>query len=346
MRPADTSDKHGRQARTPSRIPLSGWKEILARAWSETWGDNVGLVAAGVAYYSFLAFVPLLGVLVLAYGLIADPGTVVGHMRMLTDILPADVAELIGAQLLGIVQTSAQTKGFGLVAALLVAAYGGSNGAGSIMSALNIAYGEAEKRSLLRFYLIAIAITVAAVLLAVTALAATAAVQAMDELLPPASAPVVLVGKAVGYVLLGLAAAAAAATLYRFGPSREHARWEWITPGSLFTAVTWLLLTAGFGFYATRLTDYGETYGSLAAIVMLLTWMYLSAYVFLFGAELNSEIEHQSARDTTTGPPEPRGRRGAWAADEVAGLTDTGAEKGPTLQEAGPPNPVKEEGSS
>jgi membrane protein len=266
-------------------------------------------------------------------------------MRMLTTVLPNDAAELIGRQLLGVVQTSAQTKGFSLVAALLVAAYGGSNGAGSIMSALNIAYGENEKRSLLRFYLTALAITVAAVLLAFAGLATTAAVQALDKLLPPTSAPVVVLGKALGYALLGLAAAAVAATLYRFGPSREHARWAWITPGSLFTAVTWLLLTTGFGFYATRLTDYNETYGSLAAVIMLLTWMYLSAYVFLFGAELNSEIEHQSARDTTTGPPEPRGRRGAWAADEVAGLTDTGAEKGPTLEEAGPPNPMKKEGS-
>jgi membrane protein len=345
MGPEDISDKHGRQARTPWRMPLSGWKEILARTWSQTWSDNVGLVAAGVAYYGFLAFVPLLGVLALTYGLIADPGTVVGHMRVLTDILPADVAELIGRLMLGVVQTSAQAKGYGLVAALLVAAYGGSNGAGAIMSALNIAYGEDEKRSLLRFYLIAIVITVAAVLLASAGLATTAAVQAMDKLLPPASAPIVLLGKAVGYALLGLVAAAVAATLYRFGPSREHARWVWITPGSLFTAASWLLLTAGFGFYATRLTDYDETYGSLAAIIMLLTWMYLSVYVFLFGAELNSEIEHQSARDTTTGPPEPLGRRGAWAADEVAGLTDTGEKKGPTLEEAGPPNPAKEEGS-
>ena len=345
MRRADVSDEHGRQAETPWRMPLPGWKEILARTWSATWGDNVGLVAAGVGYYGFLAVVPLLGVLALAYGLIADPGTVVGHMRVLTAILPADIAELIGRLMLGVVQTSAQAKGYCLAAALVVAAYGGSNGAGAIMSALNIAYGEDEKRSLLRFYLIAIAITVAAVLLAFTGLATTAAVQALDELLPPVAAPVLLLGKGVSYVVLGLVAAAVAATLYRFGPSREDARWEWITPGSLFTAVTWLLLTAGFGFYATRLTDYGETYGSLAAIIMLLTWMYLSAYVFLFGAELNSEIEHQSARDTTTGPPEPLGRRGAWAADEVAGLTDTGTKKRPTLEEAGPRNPADGDGS-
>ena len=125
-------------------------------------------------------------------------------------------------------------------------------------------------------------------------------------------------GKAGRLSALLLVGAGIAATLYRFAPSREDARWEWITPGSLFAAVTWLLLTSGFGIYVTAVADYGATYGSLGAVVALLTWMYLSAYVFLLGAELNSEIEHQTAKDSTTGAAEPLGERGAWAADHVA----------------------------
>jgi membrane protein len=127
-----------------------------------------------------------------------------------------------------------------------------------------------------------------------------------------------LAAQVVGYVLLLLIAAAVAATLYRFGPSRENARWKWITPGSTVAAVTWLLLTVAFGFYVGHLTDYQASYGSLGAVVALLTWLYLSAYAFVVGAELNSEIEHQTARDSTTGSPEPMGDRGAWAADNVA----------------------------
>jgi membrane protein len=109
-----------------------------------------------------------------------------------------------------------------------------------------------------------------------------------------------------------------AATLYRFGPAREDARWRWITPGSIFTAITWLLLTVLFGIWVTTVSDYSRTYGSLGAVVGLLTWLYLSAYVFILGAELNSEIEHQTAKDSTTGKPLPLGERGAWAADNVA----------------------------
>ncbi|MCF2514050.1 YihY/virulence factor BrkB family protein [Sphingomonas sp. G124] len=313
------------------------------RVWNESWVDNIGLVAAGVAFYGFLAVVPLLGLLVLSYGMVTDPDTVVSHVMVLIHVLPADVAVLIGQLLMNAVQTSEQTKGFGFLIAVLVGLYAGGNGAGSIMTALNIAYEEEEKRSLSRFYLIAFTITAAAVLLALVALAATATVQALDRLIPPLSGTSTLaVGKAGLYILIALIAAAVAATLYRYGPSREDARWQWLTPGSIFTAAVWLALTNGFGFYVTRLTDYNAIYGSIAAVIMLLTWMYLSAYVFLFGAELNAELEHQTAIDSTTGRPEPLGERGAWAADHVAGVTDDGTSDGPSLGEAGPPSPAEE----
>jgi membrane protein len=160
--------------------------------------------------------------------------------------------------------------------------------------------------------------TLAALIAALLAILATAAVAFIGDMLPRAWEPAVIVGTAASYVLLVLVAAAVAATLYRYGPSRENARWEWITPGSLFTAVTWVLLTVLFGVWVTTVSDYSVTYGSLGATVGLLTWMYLSAYVFCIGAELNSEIEHQTARDSTTGKPQPMGERGAWAADNVA----------------------------
>jgi membrane protein len=121
--------------------------------------------------------------------------------------------------------------------------------------------------------------------------------------------------------------------LYRFGPSREDAKWKWITPGSLFAALAWLLLTWAFGIYVSRFTNYHASYGSLGAVVALLTWMYLSAYAFIFGAELNSEIEHQTAKDSTTGSPRPMGQRGAWAADNVA--TDDTVQDRPEEQREG-----------
>ena len=311
-------DAKGHHASSPWQMPLAAWKDIAVRTYTRSWDDNVGLVAAGVAFYGFFALVPLLGIIVLIYGFVAEPATVIGNVRAMTDILPNDVAGLIGDQLMNAVLTSEKTKGFGLLAAIALAAYAGTNGAGAMITALNIAYEEKEKRSLIRFYVVAMVITIAAVAVALLALAAIATVAYLENFLPQASPAGVAIGKAASYLLLALAAAAIVATLYRYAPSREDARWEWITPGSVVAAVTWLVLTVAFGFYVSRLTDYSATYGSLGAIVGLLTWLYLSAYVFVFGAELNSEIEHQTAEDSTTGDPEPMGRRGAWAADNVA----------------------------
>jgi membrane protein len=299
-------------------MPKAAWKDIAARTYKRTWDDNVGLVASGVAFYGFFALLSLLAMIVLAYGLYAEPRTVIENMGTLTRILPADVAKLIGSQLMTAVQSSETRKGFAILLAALVALYGGTNGAASILTALNIAYEEKEKRSLLRFYLVALGMTVTALALALLALALTGVVAYLQHFIPTDSAPLIMIGQAVGYVFLSLVASTVAAILYRFGPSREMAQWQWITPGSLFAAITWLLLTAAFSYYLSNLTNYEASYGSLGAVVALLTWLYLSAYAFIFGAELNSEIEHQTAEDSTTGSPEPLGERGAWAADNVA----------------------------
>jgi membrane protein len=318
MAKTSTKDPYGHQASSPQEMPRRAWKDIASRTFKRTLSDNVALVSAGVAFYGFFALLSLLGLIVLCYGIFTDPHSVIEQMAKLTAILPADVAVIIGQQLMTVVQSSASTKGFGVLIAAAVAIYGGTNGAAAVITALNIAYEEKEKRSLVRFYLLAVSMTLSAVVVALCALAGTAAVAFLQHLLPEASAAAVIAGKLLGYVILVLIAAAIAATLYRFGPSREDAKWVWITPGSLFAAIAWLLLTAAFGFYLAHLTNYRASYGSLAAVVAMLTWMYFSAYAFVFGAELNSEIEHQTAKDSTTGAPQPLGNRGAWAADNVA----------------------------
>ena len=312
------ADRKGHFAGSPGEMPSAAWKDIAARTYKRTWDDNVGLVAAGVAFYGFFALLSLLGLIVLTYGFVADRMTVIEHMRALTAVLPTDVAFVIGDQLTTAVRASNGTKGLGILVAFIVATYGGTNGAASVLTALNIGYEEKEKRSLLRFYLLALSMTFGALVIALTALAATAALAYLQHLLPKATDATIIIGKVLGYFVLMLVAALIASVLYRFGPSREDAQWRWITPGSAFAAVTWLLLTWLFGFYVAHFTDYHASYGSLGAVVALLTWMYLSAYAFIFGAELNSEIEHQTAIDSTTGTSRPMGKRGAWAADNVA----------------------------
>jgi membrane protein len=326
-------DPKGHQASSPAEMPKRAWKDIAARTYKRVWDDNVALVSAGVAFYSFFALLSLLGLIVLVYGFFADPRTVIDQMRTLTAILPTEVVTLIGNQLLTAVHSSQGTKGIGILIAVAVAIYGGTNGAASIITALNIAYEEKEKRTLFRFYLLAISMTLVALVVALAAIAGTAAVAFLQRFMPHLPQVGLVAVKLGGYLLLILVAAAVAATLYRFGPSREDAKWEWITPGSGFAAIVWLLLTVVFGFYVGHLTNYDASYGSLGAVVALLTWMYFSAYAFVVGAELNSEIEHQTAKDSTTGSPEPMGDRGAWAADNVA--TDDTVQDRPEKQREG-----------
>lgn len=287
------------------------------RTWREAGEDNIGLIAAGVAFYGFLSIVPLLGAVVLVYGLVAEPRTVIENMRALMTIMPADVARMIGDQLMTAVTGSEGKQGFGLLVALALALYGAMKGAGAIVTALNVVYEEHEKRGFVAQNLVALAITAGAVVLAIMATAAVAAVALLDALIPNAPPFVIGAIRLATYALLAGLAAAAASTLYRYGPSRDHARWRWLTPGSALATAVWLAMTIGFGLYVRNFGSYDATYGSLGALVVLLTWLSLSAYVFLLGAELNSELEHHVTPDTTKGPARPMGERGATVADTL-----------------------------
>lgn len=299
-------------------MPASGWRDVLTRTWKESTKDNVGLVAAGVSFYAFLALVPLLGATVLTYGLVASPETVLQNMETLTRVMPDDVAALIAEQLINVVSTSSSKKGLGLAFALAVALFGARNAASAIITALNIAYEEEEKRGFITVTLLALAITAAAVGFALVVIGVITVLRFLASLIPEAPAHILLLVRIVFGAVIGAGAAAAAATLYRYAPSREKAQWTWLTPGTALCAIGWLVLSLGFGIYVSNFADYGATYGSIGGVVALLTWVYLSSYIFLFGAELNSEFEHQTAKDTTSGPARPLGRRGAWSADHVA----------------------------
>jgi membrane protein len=273
--------------------------------------------------------VPMLGAVVLSYGLVATPETVIKNVQSLTSVMPADAAKLIGEQLANVVTTSDGKKGFGLLLALAIALYGAMKGATALITSLNIAYDEEETRSFVRLNLIALAITAGAVLIAIVAIIAIAAMGSLDTLFPSAPAIVLFAGKVVSYVVMAGVGAAAAATLYRYAPNRDEAKWTWLTPGSVLTTVLWLVVTLGFGFYVANFGSYDATYGSLGAAIVLLTWLYLSAYILLLGAEFNCELERQTAKDTTTGPDRSLGQRGAYAADTVASGPDVEPQPGP-----------------
>lgn len=278
--------------------PPGGWWAMARRTWAEAGDDNISLIAAGAAFYVFAAIVPLLGAIVLSYGLFAEPETVQRNIQALFGVLPRDAAGLIGDQLAQVTKSSGKSKGWGLLVALALAIYGASKGASSVITALDIAYEKKETRNFVVLTALAMGMVVGAMVLALAAVSATAAMALLESLMPAAPAVVLTAIRLGGYLATGCLAALAAAVLYRYGPDRKDAAWVWLTPGSLLATILWLLGTLGFGLYVKNFGNYGATYGSLSAVIVLLTWLWLSIYVFLLGAELNSELERAVAPQT------------------------------------------------
>ena len=296
-----------RATHAPATTP-GAWLAIAKRAWARSSHDNIGLIAAGVGFYGFLALVPLLGATVLTYGLFASAAVVARHVGALFTVLPQNAASLIAGLLDTVVKTSADKKGLGLVVALALALFGARNAAGAVITALNVAYEQDETRGFVRVNLLALAITAAAVATFVIGAAAVGAVGYLHIAFPSAAPATAALSKIASSLVLVVLAATVAAGLYRFGPSGEGRHWRWLSPGAIVFALTCVVLTAGFGFYAANFGHYGATYGSLGAGVVLLTWLYLSAYALLFGAELNRAIElPATAPGARTAPAHPAG---------------------------------------
>jgi membrane protein len=274
---------------TPSAFALSlrDWKEVLLLGFRQAGGDNIGLAAAGVAFYAFLAIVPLLLSAVLIYGLAADTQTVAEHVNAMASVLPAAATEIIQGELESIVAGSGDKKGLGLAIALGLALFAARNGAAAVITALGIAYDREDDRGIVRRTLLALLLTLAGILCGAIFIGAVVLFAALEAFVPGIGGSAVIY-KVATYVGLLLAGMAIAGALYRYGPNAAEPRWQWATPGSVFAALGWIALTAGFGFYVDNFGNYDATYGSLGAVIVLLTWIYLSAYVLLLGAEFNA----------------------------------------------------------
>jgi membrane protein len=285
-----------RSSKGPAGLFWQRWKQILADTWKDAGEDNLSLVAAGVAFYTFLAFVPLLTALVLSYGLFADADTVRRDVAALAGNLPANAAEIVADQLKAMTQESGAKTGLALAIAIAIALFGASKAAGAIMTALNIAYEVKEGRSWLRQTLIAFQMTLGALFVLVLAAGTISALTFLEALLPGLGGVTQLALKIAFIVAAGLVVMVLLALVYRYVPCRPDADWKWITPGSTLATLAWLVATAGFGLYVANFEDYNATYGSLGAVIVFLTWLYLTAYILLLGAELNSVLEIEARR--------------------------------------------------
>lgn len=315
---SDPAETPGVEANAPWAMPLRAWSRVLRRVWVMTGFHELGLLAAGLAFYTFLALTPLIAATVMVYGLVADVAMVRQQMDSIVGVVPAEVARLLEEQLLRIIATNSGVTGLALFIALFFAIYGGMRAAGGMMSALNIINEERETRGMIALSLRAGALTIAAVALALTGVLSGgvfAWLQTQTSVyLGGSTATLFKVLTWLAAIALG---SAGFALIMRYGPDRRPAKWRWLAPGSLLATLLWLAVSFGFSLYVAYISDYNATYGSLSAIVVFLMWLFLSAYGVLLGALLNAEIERQTFCDTTVGPPRPPGERGAVLADVV-----------------------------
>ena len=296
----------GREAETPMEIPAPGWKDILFRVKDEIAADHVSLVAAGVAFYALLAIFPAVTALMALAGLVMEPAQVTAQLEALTNLIPKEAATII------LDQAVAVTFLIGLGLAL----YSASKGVGSLMEGLNVAYDENETRGFVTKLIWTLGLTVMLIGVLLLGLAATLAVPAVVAFLalPDWVETLLTYGS---WVLLAALTTLALAVLYRYGPARDDAEWKWLTPGSVIACILWIVASVGFSIYVSNFGSYNESFGSMAGAIILLMWLWISAFIVLLGAEFNSEMEAQTRKDSTTGPDEPMGHRDAVKADRL-----------------------------
>jgi membrane protein len=311
-------DPYGRDARRPYHIPLKGWWQVAERVLSEASRDNLSVIAAGCAFYALFAIFPALSALIALYGLMIDPATIENQLGMLSSVLPGEAYNMVIEQVRILAAASNRTLGWSFGVSLALSIWSVMSLTQAIFAALNIAYEEEERRSFLQFYISALVFALAGMIGGLFLLLAVVYVpilfayagylEGYEEIIAVARWP-----------LMALVVLALLATLYRYGPCRPSPKWSWVSVGSLFATAVWLLASAGFSYYVGHFARYDKVYGSIGAVIVLLFWLYLTFYIVLLGAEINAELELQTAQDTTSGTPRPSGQRGAFVADHVAG---------------------------
>ena len=304
----------GKDADKPQEIPARGWVQIAKRGWKEAKVDQVPLLAAGVAFYAFLALFPAMIAGVILYGVIADPATIASQVGAVTQALPDDAKKLITEQLTTL---SGQRKaGIGAMFAVLLALWSASGGVSNLMTAVNTAYDEEETRGFVKRKGLALGLTLAAIIFMVIMISLVAvAPPLLANLLP--SGPLRWLLEIARWVLLVVLVAAALGVLYRVAPSRDAPKMRWTSIGAAIATLLWIIASIGFTIYVSNFggSGYAKTYGAMAGVVVLLLWLWITCYAILLGAEINAESEGQTAADTTKGSAEPMGQRDAVKAD-------------------------------
>jgi membrane protein len=311
----------GREAKTPEQIPARGWQDILWRVLWSISADRILSTSGGVAFFALLAILPGIAATVSLYGLFADTSTIANHLTILSGILPGGALALIADQVTLLARQANETLGSAFAVGLLVVLVSANSGVVALFDALNVVYDEKEKRSLVRLYATTFLFTLAGIAFLLLAISAVVVLPLVLKFVGSATTSERVIS-VLRWPILLVALVVSLGFVYRYGPSRRDARWRWVTWGSIVAALLWIAASMLFSWYVATFDSYNKLYGSIGAGIAFMIWLWISAVIVLLGGELNAEMEHQTARDTTQGAPRPLGSRGAMMADHVGKAHD------------------------
>jgi membrane protein len=295
------AENRGSSADRPSEIAPRDWKDILLCTWRGISEDRIFANAAGVTFYALLALFPGIAALVSIYGLFADPSTIAAHLDSLSNILPSGALAVVHGQLTRLTSKGGTTLSVSFAVGLVVSLWSANSGTKALFDALNVVYGEKERRGFIRLNAVSLGVTLAGLALALLSIGGVIGVPILLAYFPGAIATVS--EYAVWPVLLA-AVALGLSAVYCYGPSRTAACWQWASWGGVVAAFGWLAVSVLFSWYAANFGRYDKTYGSLGAIIGFMTWIWLSAAIVLIGGKLNAELERHTGGARTQCRPE------------------------------------------
>ncbi len=306
----------GRDAQSPASIPVKGWLDVGWRVGQSIAENRLSLIAAGIAFYALLSLFPVLTIAVAIVGLVNDPIDFAQDSSVLTTLVPGPARDIVVAQLEELTAAGQDTLGITAIAALCLTLWSSSKIITSFIQGLNQVYGETEQRGFVALKIATIAMTFLLILAAVLIITIVAAIPTVVSYIYPSSW-LERVADTARWPVLFVSGVGGLALLYRFAPSRTKAKWRWLTPGAALACVLWLGASFSFGFFVNNFASYNETFGALGGVIVLLTWLWLTAFLVLLGAQLDAEIEAQTRKDSTVGVDKPMGERGAVKADTL-----------------------------
>lgn len=321
MKNEKKSEINSHNANKPSEFSGKEWKAIGKRVIDQLKRDHVQITAAGVAFYFFMALFPTIVAAISLYNLVLEPSQISEQMAKLQGVVPPETYSIFKSIIDPLLNESSQTLGWSFAVSILLSLWSANKGTSAIFEGVNIAYNQLDERGFIKKKIMTLLFTLGGIVIGIISIAAVIAFPSLINKLGLSTfiTGILSLGR---WVLMAGILIFSLGILYKFAPARTRARFKWVNWGAAAATVLWLTGSILFSWYVSNFGSYSNTYGSFAAVIIMLLWLFLTAFIILIGAEINSEMEHQTKKDSTIGSPKPMGERGAWHADHVAGKSN------------------------